>query len=602
VPFDGLVLAAVRKELENKLTGGRIERIYQPDKEELVVLVHRPGIRHRLLLSANARNARIHLTGISRENPSSPPLFCMVLRKHLEGGRITGIEQPGLERALIIRVDTRDELGSPVQKQLICEIMGKHSNIILVDASTNLIIDGIKRYSHTVSRYREVLPGRLYLPPPAQDKINPLSLDEEKFRQACLGMPLETSLAELLQRRFEGMSTLTCREIVYRANLPLEISLDECGDYELRALWEAFRKVMVLAAENHLEPCLVKGKRGEFIDFAAIEINTVGHNKRFGEMNVLLDDFFADKENLEKLAGEKTSLLTYLDREIMRLEKKLDLYAESLIESAGAEKFKLYGELLTANLHRLKKGAAEAVLENFYEEGGPVVSIPLDPQLTPVQNSQACFKKYLKLKNAREILETRSAQAREELGYLDGVRTAVELATGLSELDEIRKELTGQGYLKPAFARLVAAGGRKERGGSSPVSKPHSFRSSDGLQILVGKNNKQNDYLTLKAARDDDVWLHARGIPGAHVIIKTGGKEVPPATLAEAAALAAYFSKGRHSKNVQVDYTFKKYVYKPRGSRPGTVIYERCKTLTAAPDEETAVRLKESEHDQHDPG
>lgn len=596
MPFDGLVLAAVRKELEDKLTGGRIERVYQPDKEELIISVHRPGARHRLLLSANAQNARAHLTTSVRENPSAPPLFCMVLRKHLEGGRINAFEQPGLERMLVIKVDSRDELGSAVQKHLICEIMGKHSNIILVDASTNLIIDGIKRYSHTVSRYREVLPGRSYLPPPSQNKLNPFLVDEEQFRFACLKAPLETTLPDLLQKRFEGLSGATCREILYRANLSPDITLNDCGDYELRTLWDTFQKVMNPASRGSFEPCLTADQKGRLIDFAAVNLNVTGQNQKFGKMNDLLDIFFAERVRLEKLSGDRGALLSHLNKEISRLERKLDLYAESLADTAGAEKLKLYGELITANLYRLNKGLDQVFLENYYKEGSPIVAVSLDPLLTPVQNSQLYFKKYLKAKNTRDALESRTVQTREELDYLEGVKTAVELATSLSELDEVRRELVEQGYLKQPPPRKESSKVKKEK--YSP--RPFSFHSSDGYQIFVGKNNKQNDYLTLKIAREDDVWMHAKHIPGAHVIIRTGGKELPSTTLEEAAGLAAFFSKGRGSKSVQVDYTLKKHVHKPRGARPGSVVYERHKTIIASPDEEAAERLKDPEPGQSD--
>jgi len=596
MPFDGLVLAAVRIELEETLAGGRIERIYQPDKEELVLLVHRPGGRRRLLLSANAQNARVHLTTTTRENPTTPPLFCMVLRKHLEGGRILSFEQPGLERVLIIKIDSRDELGRPSEKHLICEIMGKHSNIILVEPATNMIIDGVKRFSHAVSRYREVLPGRPYLPPPSQEKLNPLSVTEEQFRLSCLDSPLETALPKLLQKRFEGLSTITCREIVYRANLSPDTLLDQCGDYELRMLWEALQGVVAPANEGHFEPCLITEKKGEPLDFAALDLGHTGQNRKPGEMNDLLELFFSALERQESLNRKRNSVSTILNKEIARLEKKLGIYTESLDESAGAEYLRLYGELITANIYRLEKGNTEAVLENFYEDKCPLITIPLDLRLTPAENSQAYFKKYLKAKNTRVALESRAAQVREDLDYLEGVKTACEQA---AELAEIQQELIEQGYLKQPTPK---PGVRKSKSKKEKhVPRPFSFRSSDGFQLFVGKNNKQNDYLTLKLAREDDIWLHTKDIPGAHVIIRAEGKEVPTTTLAEAAGLAAFYSKGRGSKNVPVDYTLKKHVHKPRGARPGMVIYEHQRTLMAAPDEEAADRLSTWESNQSDP-
>ncbi|BAF59983.1 predicted RNA binding protein homologous to eukaryotic snRNP [Pelotomaculum thermopropionicum SI] len=387
MPFDGLVLAAVRKELEHKLTGGRIERIYQPQQEELVLSVHRPGARYRLLISASSQNARVHLTTATRENPAAPPLYCMVLRKHLEGGRIAGFEQAGLERVLVMKVESRDELGRASEKHLVCEIMGKHSNIILMDPSTGTIIDGIKRYSHAVSRYREVLPGKPYVFPPSQGKLDPFSVNEEQFSLACLESPLETALPQLLQKRFEGLSTVTCREIVYRAGLPLETLLDQCGEYELRVLWQSFSSFMAKAAQGSFEPCLTAGKKGEFLDFAAVNLTHTGEKIMGGEMNTLLNLFYTAREQLEKLNKTRNSVISLLNKEMARLEKKLDLYAKSLDETAGAEKFRLYGELLTANLYRLEKGCPEAVLENWYDafkqrngqarkETGPVCEKP----------------------------------------------------------------------------------------------------------------------------------------------------------------------------------------------------------------------------------
>lgn len=587
MPFDGLVLAAVRKELDQKLTGGRIERIYQPEKDEVLISVHRPGGKHRLLMSANAQNARVHLSTSIKENPVTPPLFCMVLRKHLEGGRINGFAQPGLERVLIMKIEARDELGRPSEKHLVCEIMGKHSNIILVDTSNGIILDGIKRYTHAVSRHREVLPGRLYLKPPGQDKLNPLATDEENFRRACLDSPLETTLPTLLQKRFEGLSTITCRELVHRANLPMDTLLDQCGEYEFRALWNTLRGIAGTASKGIFEPCLQTGRKNEPMDFAALHLYHTESKLVPGEMNHLLDVFYSYREKLRNLEKEKTSLTSLVNKETARLEKKLQLYTASMNETAGMEDYRLYGELLTANLYRLEESRGEALLENYYEEDSPLISIALDPNLTPNENSQAYFKKYLKAKNTRLALESRIDQARSELAYLEGVKIALEQASGLPELSEVRQELQEQGYTR----EILVPVNRKNKQKDKQVPKPLVLHSSEGFQLLVGKNNKQNDYLTLKLAGDEDIWLHTRDIPGAHVIIRTGGEKVPAVTLEEAASLAAFFSKGRGAANVPVDYTLKKHVRKPRGSKPGMVIYDKQKTIMASPDEELAERL-----------
>ena len=586
MPFDGLVLSSVCNELENKLAGGRIERVYQPGKVELQILIYKPGARFRLLLSADPQNARVHLTSSPAANPAHPPLFCMVLRKHLEGGRIAAFHQPGLERVLVIKVDSRDELGFPAEKHLICEIMGRHSNIILYDPSTKTVVDGIKRYTHAVSRFREILPGRPYLFPPAQDKLDPLALDEEQFRRACLETNLNTPLPQVLQRRFAGLSTISCREIIYRAGLSPDMPLDQCGDYELRVIWDSFHRIFVEAGQGRFANSLATGKKGELLDFAALELSHLGSGNKHGEMNTLLDSFFTAKSNQERLDREKRTINSLLNKKTTRLDKKLNLYSRDYDDTAGAEKNQLYGELLTANLYRLQKGRLLVTLENYQEEDLPLVDIPLDAALTPVENAQAYFKKYNKAKRKRQALTALITQTREELDYLEGIKAAVDYATEQNELQEIRQELAEEGYLKRPLPQK-----RPKKKKEKQRPRPHAFVSDDGFTLFVGKNNKQNDYLTMKMAQGEDIWLHAKDIPGAHVIIRTEGKEIPAATLLQAAELAALFSQAGKSKSVPVDYTRRKYVRKPKGARPGMVTYERQKTIMAEPDEDLPDRL-----------
>jgi len=576
-------MAAVRQELSTALDGGRIEKIYQPKKEELLIHVRQPGKRYRLLLSAHAANARVHLTSIAKENPASPPLFCMVLRKHLEGGRIRSFNQPGLERVLLIKIEARDELGQLTEKHLVCEIMGRHSNIILVDPVTNSIIDGIRRYSHAVSRYREVLPGQPYLPPPLQGKLNPLTAGEEDFRRVVLSSPLEDKLVNIIQRCFDGFSTVTCREIIYRANLPENIILDHCGEYELVRLWQTISSAAEATAKGNFQPCLLLDRHGIPSDFTAFGCRSKTSG---GKMNDLLDYFFHARECQEYFDREKRSLLNLLNREIKQLTKKLAAYDQDLAETAGAENFQLYGELLVANLYRLNSNLPEATLENYYDPTGATVTIPLDSRLTPAENAQAYFKKHLKAKKARDALSALIDQAGAELFYLEEVKTSLDLAASRSELAEIKQELVEQGYISTTGAKNKTA---------EPVSQPLRFKSSDGFTILIGKNNRQNDRLTKKTARDEDIWLHAKNIPGAHVIIRTGGLAVPASTIREAASLAAYFSRARQSQNVPVDYTLKKFVRKPTGARPGMVVYENQKTILVTPDESLVKSLRKEQ-------
>ena len=590
MPYDGLVLAAVKRELEEKLTGGRIDRVYQPEKDQIILVIHRPGERMRLLLSAKASDARAHLLAGTKENPASPPTFCMVLRKHLEGGRIAGLEQPGLERVLIIKVETRDELGQPAEKHLVCEIMGKHINIILVEPADGSIVDAIKRYSHAVSRYREVLPGRPYVPPPSQDKLNLLELCEDDFWSSCLQLPLATPLPELLQKKISGLSTVTCREIVFRAGLEPDTVLDQCGEYELVSLWKSLKKVVENVRRGEFEPSLAHTKKGEVVDFSSLELTHTGLYIKRGSMNQILDEFYTARELAEKIEREKNSLLNSVTKEISRLEKKLDLYTRSLRETEEMEKWRLYGELLTANMYRLKRGMTSVTVENYYEKECPPVTVPLDPQLTPQENAQLFFKKYQKAKNTHVTLQGRISLVLEELNYLETVKTSAEMASTAEELDEIAWELSREGYGGQPDAVKGRPGPKKEK----TAPRPLAFLSSEGFTILVGRNNTQNDYLTSKMAADNDIWLHARGLPGSHVIIRTGGREVPQLTLKEAATLAAYYSKGRSAKNVLVDYTLKKHVHKPKGAKAGMVVYEREKTITVAPDGELIDGLKKA--------
>ncbi|MDD4335257.1 MAG: NFACT family protein, partial [Desulfotomaculaceae bacterium] len=354
-------------------------------------------------------------------------------------------------------------------------------------------------------------------------------------------------------------------------------------------IWEAFYKVAGPAGCGVFEPSLAVDKKGKLLDFAAVDLSHLGQTNKHGEMNELLDYFFTARNTLEKLSKEKNSVKSLLHKEMTKLEKKLNHYSEDCDNTAGAEKHKLYGELLTANLYRLGKGSLEVALENYQEEGAPPVTIPLDPQRTAVENAQAYFKNYNKAKRTRQALASLIKQAREELDYLEGIKAAADFASDLIELNEIRQELVDQGYLKqPPPGRGIKQKKVKH------VPKPLSFISIDGFQLFVGKNNKQNDLLTTKMAQAEDIWLHAKDIPGAHVIIRTEGKETPPTTLMEAAGLAALFSKARESKSVPVDYTLKKHVHKPKGARPGMVIYEHQKTIMAAPDKELPEKLRPS--------
>jgi len=590
MPFDGLMLAAVCTELNATIVGARIEKIYQPARNDIILHLSRPRERHRLLLSAHPRDARVHLSYRPTENPVQPPTFCMVLRKHLEGGYIKDIEQPGLERMLKIHIDARDELGRPSKKLLICEIMGKHSNILLVDPVENIIIDGIRRYSHEVSRHREVLPGRPYISPPAQPKYNPLELNEDSFRNMLLEAPLDNKVLRVLQAGLEGLSTVMAREILYRALLPEDLVINHCGEHEMRILWQALQSITVPASKGQFNATIIRDRNGNPLEFAAFNITKFeNYPRQQGKPSEILDTFFTAFKLLDRFKGEKQSLKTILKKEIKRLDKKRSLQTQSANNAEKAENYRIYGELLTANIYRLKKGADEIVVDNFYDPEGGTVTIPLDPGLSPAENAQSYFKKYVKAKNTRKAALEQAQKSKEELDYLEGVLLTVEQATTLSDLEEIRQELVEQGYIKNKIL--------KNKADKQPGFSPLSFVSSDGFTILVGRNNKQNDKLTMKIAKDNDIWLHTKDIPGSHVIIKTEGFQVPENTLREAAMLAAYYSQARYSRNVPVDYTRRKHVKKPRGAKPGYVIYEQQRTAVVNPDEELVTSLSREKQD-----
>ncbi len=588
MPFDGLVLAAVSNELEQIIIGGRIEKIYQPAREEINIIIHQRQGRHRLLLSASSGLARVHITGWSKENPATPPIFCMVLRKHLEGGRITSVSQHALERVLEITVEARDELGRMAPKRLICEIMGRHSNILLLD-SQDIIIDGIRRYTHAVSRHREVLPGRPYIAPPPQEKQNPLQLDEEEFYRVMLSRPLNKKVADIVQKDFEGLSPLMASEIIYRSGMSPDTPLELCGEYELRSIWLNLRDIMEDVSAKQFRPSLVLGGKNTPVEFAAFELTRfTGYKMIHGDMNRLVDEYFHRKQEEEMVEREKQSLLSVVRKEMSRLEKKLSLQLESISDAEGGDRHRIAGDLITANIYRLKKGDRDVQLENYYEPDCPAINISLDPRLTPSENAQLHYKKYNKAKSTLEAARRQAEMSEKETNYLSGVENAINMAETPEETAQIRQELAGQGYIK----LNVQPGVKKSK--EREIPRPLAFVSTSGTTILVGKNNRQNDYLTIKLARENDIWLHTKDIPGSHVIIKSSEKEPDQTTLREAASLAAYYSKARNSGRVPVDYTLRKYVSKPNGAKPGYVIYTNQKTLFVDPVEELVERLAQS--------
>lgn len=578
---DGITLNLLVRELQDTLLQGRVERVHQPEKQEVILVIRSSGRSLRLLLSSRVESARLHLTSQERTNPPSPPLFCQVLRKYLEGNRLIRIEQENLDRIVRLGFSRLGDSGEFQEVVLISEIMGKHSNLILVDAGTGLIIDGIRRYSHALSRHREVLPGRPYIPPPAQDRVHPLSLNEEQFVRLLLANPLEKPLEEVLFRTLAGMGHTLGREVIYRAGLDPDLRLEFCGEYELHALFQSLQdSIIPLLRGGKPEPVIVlQGKT--MVDYAPLPLT---HYRGLElvhceSINGMLDRYCTARSEINRLQQIRNQLEAIVKQNIGRCSRKLGLQERDEAEARAALKYRLQGEMIFAHLHLIKPGAREVVLPNLYQPDASPLKIELDPSLSAAQNAQRLFRKYDKARDAIKFLEKQIKSTREEIQYLDSIETAIQQAENILDLQEIHDELEDAGYLRPS--------GKKHRQGKGSKKMPPQvmrFTSRDGFQILVGKNNRQNDYLTMRLARDEDHWLHVKESAGAHVVVKSKpGQEVPPSTLEEAAGLAAYFSVARLSSKVPVDCTKRKNVSKPAGARPGFVIYKNHETFYVTP-------------------
>jgi len=589
LPFDGIVTKCIVNELAQKLSGGRIEKVLQPENDEIVLVIWARGETHRLVLSASASYPRIHLTNTVKDNPPSPPVFCMLLRKHLSGGRILSFQFNDYERIVGIVIESVNELGDVSLKKLIIEIMGRHSNIILVNEQDK-IIDSIKHVDEDVSRVREVMPARPYVLPPAQNKISPASLDTGSFIKIMDSS--SQAVEKFLLEHIKGVSPLLCREIAHRAGIDSRASARELDDDEKNALKTVLDKMISDIEQDNFSPCIVfeDEKHQKPIDFHCLRQYQYPYVVLIDSISEVLDRFYSTKDAAERLRQKKSELYKVLNTAIDRCSNKISIQQETLRDVADREKLRLYGELITANIYAIPKNAKEVTLVNYYSETGKKVTIPLDPNLSPQENAQRYFKKYAKAKSTYVYTEKQLEDSLKELEYLESVVHLLDTCTTLKEIDEVRQELSEQGYL------TIKKKGRlkKQSGKNDSLSEPLRFRSSDGFDIYVGKNNRQNDYLTLKFAQSKDIWLHTKDIPGSHVIIRRNGKDIPDRTIEEAAIIAAWHSKARMSANVPVDYTAVKNVSKPSGARPGMVIYVNYKTAIVTPDKELVEGLQTS--------
>ncbi len=570
--LDGITLACLVHELKEKLLGAKINKIYQPEKDELIIATR----NERLLLCANSSHPRIHFTAQTKENPMTAPLFCMVLRKHLSGGKILDVKQPGFERIVEIYVESINEMGDMSCKKLIIEIMGKHSNIILTLAEDNQILDSIKHISFDKSSVRQVLPGLIYSYPPNQDKLNPLEVGKEEF--LALFKPGANKDAQgAIYKSLSGISPVAAAELCTRANISPEISLEEISSQNILSIYNEFSKAFDLVRKNAFS-CEAYYDKGKPMDFSCIPMTMLEHleKRSFSNPSELLEFFYGEKDIVLRHSQKTYDLKKIVETNITRCVKKKELQERSLKDIKNRDQLKIKGELLTANIYELSKGMTTFTTQNYYEESLPDITISLDPNLTPAENAQSYFKRYNKQKRTAEALKDQVTQNNEELLYFEGLLNSISACTEEAEIEEIKEELAGLGYIKKR---------KKVKGQKIKKSKPLKFISADGFEIYVGKNNAQNDELTLKFARPNDIWLHTKDIPGSHVIIRCENKEVPTSTLTEAANLAALYSKAKNGSLVPVDYTEKRNVKKPNGAKPGFVIYENNKTAYITPTE-----------------
>lgn len=566
--FDGVFTYAMVGELRDQLETGRITKIYQPYKNELVLTIRSGRNNHKLLISAHPSYARMHLTEEAYDNPTEPPMFCMLLRKHLEGSIITNIHQVAMDRIIILDVKARNEIGDVSYKQLIVEIMGRHSNIIFVDKERNMILDSIKHVSMSQNRHRSLSPGQPYVLPPEQNKIHPFEATAELVQTKIdfIGGKLDKQLVNT----FAGISPLFAKEAVHRA-----------GIANRQTLPTSFVNLVELVKAREIVPQLITTTNKELFYLLPLT-HLKGESKTFSSLSQLLDRFYFGKASRDRVKQQANDLERFIANEIEKNKKKIGKLKQTLNDANEADKFQLYGELLTANLYQISRGDSEVEVLNYYSENGEKIVIPLDPTRHPSSNAQRYFQKYQKAKNSITVVEEQITKAVGEIEYFDMLLQQVETAS-TKDIQEIREELAEEGYLKIKQKR-----NQKKMKPQKPILE--LYISSDGTEILVGKNNKQNDYLTNKVARRDDIWLHTKDISGSHVVIRS--TEPSEETIKEAATIAAYFSKARHSSSVPVDFTKVRNVKKPSGSKPGFVIYEQQQTVYVTPNEEVIIALK----------
>lgn len=582
--FDGITIAAMVRELNNNLAGGRINKIAQPEGDELMITARGTEGQKRLLLSASASLPLIYFTEKNKISPLTAPNFCMLLRKHIGSARIAGIRQPGLERVVEFDLEHLNELGDPCKKVLILELMGKHSNLIFCD-DKNMILDSIKHVSSHMSSVREVLPGREYFITKTQDKWDPLAITQEEFLENVCKKPV--SAAKALYSSLTGLSPVIAEELCYRASVDGNDSILSLNEISCIHLYHTLQRMMEDVKEGNFTPNIIY--RGEeLVEYGVFLFQQYGpeyHSVAFDSVSSMLETYYASKNILTRIRQKSADLRKIVQTALERNRKKLILQQKQMKDTAKKEKYRVYGELINTYGYNLPEGSKSFQALNYYTN--EEITIPLDETLTPAQNSKKYFDRYTKLKRTEEALTTQLADTESEIEHLESISNALDIARSESDLAQIKEELTQYGYIKRHFSG-------KKGAKMQAKSKPFHYISSDGFDIYVGKNNFQNDELTFKFATGNDWWFHAKKMAGSHVVVKTKDGELPDRTFEEAGRLAAYYSKGRTAPKVEIDYIQKKHVKKPGGAKPGFVVYYTNYSLMAEPD---ISQLKEASED-----
>ena len=581
MPMDAICMNAVAQEVRGALLGARIDKIQQPARDQIVLLMPR-GIR--LLINAGTNQPRLQLTHILRENPAQPPMFCMLLRKHLTGAKILDITQPEMERMLILTLEGHDEMGEVCRRKLVLEAMGRQANLILLDQEDR-IVECMRRVDLDLSEKRQLLPGLFYHLPPAQaDKRSPLSLAEGDFERMLQSADGEMQVDRWLLSQFFGLSPLICRELAFRAGGSTDVHIGDLGEAGREKLAAVFAELLSRLQEHNFVPTMIV-QNGKPMDYAALPITqyeNAAETMAFTSFGEMLDAFYENREKVEKMRQMGHDLIQTATSTRDRIRRKLATQEKEYQTTQDRDALRKSGDLITANLYRMEKGASVLEAEDYYEENCPTIRISLDPLLTPQQNAARYYKKYNKAKTAEKILREQIDLGRIELEYLESILETIREAESEQDFREIRAELKEAGYIKQHL---------NEKKQVKKVLRPRAFLSSSGLRISVGRNNKQNDLLTCKTAEPKDIWFHTQKIHGSHVILHTNGLQPDEESMTEAAMLAAYYSQAREGQNVPVDYTPVRFVKKPSGAKPGMVIYTTYQTAYVTPDEALVKRL-----------